>query len=130
TQVNGVNGAGLIVGSYTDAGGVEHGFLDNGGVYTSIDYPGSVDTQAIGINDAGLIVGSYVDSSLMTHGLVDKGGSLSTKDYPGASGTCACGVNNQGYISGSFYDGTTDHGFIMTRESATAMLAFPALLGL
>lgn len=47
------------MGYYEDSAGVDYGFLDNGGVYTSIDYPGAWDTGAYGINDAGEIVGYY-----------------------------------------------------------------------
>ena len=40
-----------------------HGMLLSGGVFTSMDPPGAVETIAIGVNDAGQIVGVYANSS-------------------------------------------------------------------
>jgi len=50
--------AGLIAGTYFDSALIEHGFVSNGGVFTSIDFPGSTGTAAAGINAAGDIVGT------------------------------------------------------------------------
>jgi hypothetical protein len=38
-----INTSGQIVGYYFD-GSTNHGFLDSGGTYTTIDYPGSTAT--------------------------------------------------------------------------------------
>ncbi|HLJ00226.1 MAG TPA: type I secretion C-terminal target domain-containing protein [Bradyrhizobium sp.] len=73
TQAFGINDAGDIVGTFADGNG-QHGFLDKGGVFTTIDVPGAASgtTQAFGINDAGQIVGIFQDSaSNNTHGFVD-----------------------------------------------------------
>jgi hypothetical protein len=56
TSAAGINAAGQIVGSYTDATGI-HGFLDSGGTFTTIDGPFASLTRASGINDSGEIVG-------------------------------------------------------------------------
>src|ERR1700730_6052841 len=56
TQPNGINAAGLVVGSYEDAAG-GHGFLLQSGTYTTIDYPGAQYSYGQGINDKGQIVG-------------------------------------------------------------------------
>jgi hypothetical protein len=53
----GINSHGEIVGVYIDANGVSHGFMDQSGVLTSIDYPAAEWTEIYGINDEGLIVG-------------------------------------------------------------------------
>jgi hypothetical protein len=47
----------LALGGQARAG--SQGFLDNGGVFTTIEPPGSRDTFARGINGAGQIVGTY-----------------------------------------------------------------------
>src|SRR5260370_4547328 len=54
--LNGVDSAGDIVGAYGD-----HGSLDSGGVFSSIDVPfvGASFTMIKGINDLGQIVGTY-----------------------------------------------------------------------
>ena len=46
-----------------------HGFLDTGGIFTTIDVPGATSTSAFGINDSGQIVGSFYDGTT-THGFL------------------------------------------------------------
>jgi hypothetical protein len=41
---------------------IEHGFVDTGGSFTTIDVPGAVGTTAYGINDSGQIVGYTIRS--------------------------------------------------------------------
>jgi probable HAF family extracellular repeat protein len=60
---NGINSLGQIVGTLIDSTGKQHGFVDTGGVFTSIDIPGGSDPNVFGINDAGQIVGNYSDAS-------------------------------------------------------------------
>jgi hypothetical protein len=55
-----INQAGDIAGSYTDAAGVQHGFVRNPyGTITSFDPPRGGQTTATSINDSGLIAGYY-----------------------------------------------------------------------
>ena len=54
-----INKAGQIVGTYRDSNGVDHGFLYSHGAYTTLNYPGALDTAALSINDAGQVVGYY-----------------------------------------------------------------------
>src|ERR1043166_6954321 len=62
TVAEGINPAGEIVGIYTDANGVDHGFLLRQGSFTTIDFPGATSTLAVGINPAGELVGFYIDA--------------------------------------------------------------------
>ena len=57
TVVRWINQRGDIVGDLRP-----HGFLLRNGTYTSIDYPGAVDTAVLSINDDGVIVGFYFDT--------------------------------------------------------------------
>ena len=59
TSVTGINDLGQIVGSYTDASGVGHGFLATGGDFKTVDFPAADFTICWGINNAGQIVGNY-----------------------------------------------------------------------
>jgi probable HAF family extracellular repeat protein len=70
TIVFDVNDGGQIVGWYSDPSGVEHGFVYQKGVYTSIDVPGSTLTIVTGINQQGDIVGNYIDRNNVQHGFV------------------------------------------------------------
>ncbi len=75
-----INSRGDIVGSYCDAEPCSlkqpvHGFLlsrdgDDEGVFTSLDFPGSIRTAGAGIDSQGDTVGSYVDNSSKTHGFL------------------------------------------------------------
>lgn len=68
TECDDSNGAGQIVGTYDDAGGVTRGYLLDKGTLTTIDVPGSIATYAYGINAGGRIVGRYRDSAGDSHG--------------------------------------------------------------
>src|SRR5437667_7208089 len=66
TAAGGINPAGDIVGVYTDAVGMQHGFLLSRGQFTTIDVPGTLagvagtlPTVARGISPSGEIVGQY-----------------------------------------------------------------------
>jgi hypothetical protein len=69
TIANGINSSGQIAGSY-QTGGVDYGFVLSGGVYTTLDFPGSTYTDADGINIAGQMVRFYRDSSDVEHGFL------------------------------------------------------------
>ena len=58
TQAYGINNRGQIVGTFFDATG-QHGFVDEHGIFTTIDVPGSSATSIMRINDASEIVGIY-----------------------------------------------------------------------
>jgi len=68
TQLNDINANGQILGVYIDADGAEHGFLQVGATFTTIDYPGATLTSAWGINSAGQIVGNHYGSDGIAHG--------------------------------------------------------------
>ncbi|HEY6944254.1 MAG TPA: hypothetical protein VI431_03870 [Candidatus Acidoferrum sp.] len=66
TALGGINPAGDIVGTYSDAVGKQHGFLLSRGQFTTIDVPGalvgatgSLPTVARGIGPSGDIVGQF-----------------------------------------------------------------------
>jgi uncharacterized membrane protein len=68
TEASGINPEGQIVGDYTDASGVVHGFVLNRGTFTTIDVPGATDTVVDGINPEGQIVGNFTDAMGILHG--------------------------------------------------------------
>ncbi|MCI0549775.1 MAG: hypothetical protein L0287_02340, partial [Anaerolineae bacterium] len=112
----GINSEGDIVGRYTSAG-VIHGFLLQRGAFTSIDYPGSVNTQATGASPIGEIVGGYQDLDGGDHGFLFSKGSFTSIDFPAALATRAFGINPEGDIVGDYLAGDfTVHGFLLTRK--------------
>lgn len=68
----GINSAGVIVGTYTDAQNKSHGFEYINGVYTNIDYPNATSTTADGIDDQGEIIGSFSMGNDHVHGYLAK----------------------------------------------------------
>lgn len=81
--------------------------------FTTIDYPGAINTYLKGINPRGDIVGGYQDSNT-EHGFLLRHAEFSSFDYPGAVWTEAEGISPQGDIVGQYGvgDGTT-HGFLL-----------------
>jgi VCBS repeat-containing protein len=83
TFAGGINDLSQIVGSYTDSAGRSHGFLKDGGVFTTIDNPlGTNGTFVGGINDAGQVVGWYTDGSGVNHGFVASMNGTTAEDTP------------------------------------------------
>jgi hypothetical protein len=70
TYLGAVNDAGILTGSYNDASGVSHGFVETGSEIVSFDPPDSTGTYPSGINDQGTISGTYADSSGALHGFI------------------------------------------------------------
>lgn len=126
----GINAAGQISGYYENGPG-SHGFLYNGGTFTTIDVPFvAANTSAAGINDSGLIVGNYADGT-GTHGFMDNGGTFTTIDVPSATGfTAAWGINGAGLVSGYYQDGIGTHGFLDSKGTFTTIdnpMALPGI---
>jgi uncharacterized membrane protein len=117
TEATGINSSGQIVGFYNISG--IRGFLLNGGVYTSIDFPGAgVSTWCEGINDNGDIVGWYIaPGNANPQGFLMQGGVFTTLSFPGATSTSPYGINNAGEIVGEYSTGVGVHGF--TYQSGT-----------
>lgn len=99
-------------------------------VFTTIDFPGSVLTNAQGINAQGDIVGLYTDTGGQTHGFLRTGGQYRSIDFPGARSTSARGIGPAGDIVGS-YQRTDEsgavpvHGFLMTRRGGFFKVDYP-----
>jgi probable HAF family extracellular repeat protein len=126
-QAAAINTSGQIVGGYTDAGGVTHGYLLSHGHYTTLDDPDGVFTFATGINDSGQIVGFYFDAAGVEHGFLLNHGQYTTLDDPvagtgGGQGTLAYMINNSGQVVGWYADadGAT-HGFVLSQGHYTTL---------
>ncbi len=129
TTDNGINNAGVIVGSSyqhtitsvtPNVTPVYTGFIDSGGNITYLNAPGTLTssggTYANGINDAGQVVGEYATTwAVNQHGYLYQDNTYTTIDDPnaGSAGTIAEGINNLGAIVGFYYDSSNKvHGFI------------------
>ena len=131
-----IDAAGDVVGLYTDANAVGHGFLraangtftapiDASGASTTSFFPG---TLVADTNSSGVLVGDYEDSNGAGHAFVRAAdgtitaplsaplaGSAGAGKLPG--GTAAVSINDSGVITGGYFDSTfVIHGFVLTPE--------------
>jgi probable HAF family extracellular repeat protein len=115
TEAIGINNAGNIVGAFQDAAGTPHGFLDVGGLFSTIDPPGAVAAIVGGINNLGQMEGVYVDAGMALHNFIDVGGVFTTVDNPFGPFSTLGGINDAGQFVGSYNDATgTARGFLAT----------------
>jgi len=126
TQVVGINGSGETVGFYVDAGGVSHGFTDNGNTFSSVSDPNTTSlTQLLGVNASGEAAGYYTDGLGNFNPFTWQGGAFTPIPVPGFVSAQATGVNNAGNVVGfNMTSSTTSNGFLDIGGSFT-MLQFP-----
>jgi len=122
-----INDRGTIVGGYQGTDGKSHVYLLRENHFTTIDFPGAVDTAPGeikgGINSRGDIVSYYCafePCSLENdsrHGFLLSNGEFTTIDFPGGHATAAFGINARGDIVGPYNDASgTGHGFLLNPE--------------
>ena len=134
TNAWGINDRGEIVGGYHDSNGKSHVYLRRHNQFTTIDFPTTVDPNAVdtaplgskgGINSGGDIVSYYcnlepcvVNNNLnldndSEHGfLVSDDGAFTRIDVPNSHATLAFEINRRGDIVGSYHDASGQHGFL------------------
>jgi uncharacterized membrane protein len=140
TSAFGINSHGDIVGSYCDPtcpstvqrGDLgNHGFVLRGGIFSSIDVPGAVLTQAWKINAAGQVSGRYKSPDGEWHAFVMSDEEFTSIDVPGAIQTASfpasVGISAAGDVVGSYCAAapcpvrvtdnlTALHGFLLRHE--------------
>jgi hypothetical protein len=120
-----INPAGAIVGYYTDASDITHGFVRTpAGTSTLFDAsPGVSYTAAYSINPQGVVTGPWQDASGVYHGFVrTPDGVITTIEDPHAGtspgqGTVPQSINATGEIVGYYTDANNvSHGFLRSRH--------------
>jgi len=99
TMVTGINATGDLSGIWVDGSGVNHGFTDIGGTFTTVDNPASkVFNQALGINNSDETVGYYAPTISGSPGDVSysqKGGAFTAiTGLPTNFNNQAVGINS------------------------------------
>ena len=118
TNPVGINRAGEITGSYSDANNVTHGFLrSRGGAFTTFDVPGAIATVPTGLNSKGVITG-YDLANNRNHGFLRyRDGTFITFDPPGAVDTDPTSINSAGAITGYYQEPAgVYHGFLRIED--------------
>jgi hypothetical protein len=127
TQAIGINNneVPVIVGFWQDQNGLQFGWEDVKGVFTTIldPKPAAVgfNQNLLGVNDANLAAGFWTDSAMHEHGFVVNLASTPLKFteippalFNGAVATQASGINDNNIVCGFWVDNNTppnDHGF-------------------
>jgi uncharacterized membrane protein len=110
--------SGVIAGLYYDPSFGEHGYVDNGGVFTTVDYPGHAgSTVLIGISPNGSTVGgAYWAEPSITAGFIERNGVFTTVNDPdGPLGSQVNAINDNGLILGDYEDANGNfYGFTTT----------------
>jgi len=121
TRPQAISATGVIAGVYVAADGRSHGFLLDGGEFTTIDFPGAIFTSAQGINPEGDVVGLYeLPSDVDFRGYRFSQGSFFPIDIPGAISVRPFGINPQGDIVGGYVGADRrSHGFLMRQGELT-----------
>ncbi len=106
-NVNGFNATGKFVGTSS----ANHGYLNDKGIITYIDWPGAIHTFPVVVNDFGIAAGFFIPRSSSGGGFTFQNGIFSELLLPDATQIQPHAINNLGEIVGSFYDGITNYGF-------------------
>jgi hypothetical protein len=135
-----INNSGEIAGFFTDKNtGAIQGFIEKGGVFTTISAPGAAETELLGINDNGLAVGFECAvagcSGGPQHGIIydTLTNTFTTLDPPGSMATTFNGLNDRGQIVGFFVDGTGNTDGVLgtpVPEPATWLMILASFAGL
>lgn len=131
TQVIGINNGSTSTnfstdGFYIDNNGVNHGFTNIGGVFSTVDDPNGGFNQLLGINDHNEAAGFYMDANGDNHAYTFQNGTFNMLSNPAlAFNSTATGVNNAGAVVGFYVDGNNvTHAFLVSGSSFSS-LDFP-----
>jgi len=135
TDVVGINNLGISTGFYVTSAGVTNGFIDNAGMFTTLDAPGTNFNQLLGINDVGQEAGyasqdpagqvmqlAYVRQANGSYKFLDN--ATHTAVLPTNVNSQATDINNAGQVVGFFMPSTTtSDGFILDNGKLTVLQA-------
>jgi hypothetical protein len=117
TDATGVSGN-ILVGSYIDASGNQHGFTYSAttSTYTPLDVPGALLTKASAVSGNN-VVGTYTSLLFMgERGYFYNGSTFTTLNVPASTSSFPLAVSGNNVVGG-YYDTNLNHG---TASSSTA----------
>jgi probable HAF family extracellular repeat protein len=128
TQVIGINNSNDSDGFYIDTTGVVHGFVDIGGNFSTVDFPGTTSNTLNSLNDNLQAAGFYNDAQGNSHPYIysmNGGGVFEELFLPGTTNAQATGINNEGTIVGFYADSNgVNHGWEL-KSGTYSLLNFP-----
>jgi hypothetical protein len=98
-----------------------------GYTFTSIDYPGAVDTQVFGVNNSGQVTGDGFDAVGASSPFVydAKKGSYTLIASPPGLNAVVFGINEAGVMAGGVDDGLNESGFVRNKKGAYTTFSHP-----
>jgi hypothetical protein len=140
TQVVGIDAAGDTVGFYLDAAGLNHGFTNIGGTFSTVDRPGTSFNQLLGINQSGAEIAGYSSTdpsgatlqeafSLVTGTTTytDINALLVSKFGPNFNSQ-ATGVNDSGWVVGFSQPTSTTFTGFLDKSGVISSITFPGAI--
>jgi len=103
-----IDNAGDVAGFFVNGSGLDRGFLDKGGTFTTISLPGFADTQVLGMNNNGQLVGQAFGPLGFTVGFVYNVATATftkVSDPNGVGATVVNGINDAGDLVGFYVNG-------------------------
>jgi uncharacterized membrane protein len=124
-----INAAGDVVGAFTDASDLVHGFIrTSSGVITTVDAPGAGATPPEGtvvraINTSGAVAGYYDGPNINEHSYIrTSDGTLTEFDPPTTLGSGALCINDNGAVAGGSFDLSGHHGFVRDADGSFSVI--------
>jgi hypothetical protein len=103
TRVDGraITSAGAVAGWYEDTGHLQHGFIQRGEGFQTVDADDSGTTNLEGLNDKGIATGAVLDADENFHAftLDTNTDTLTWIEVPGAATVQAWGINKKGLVA-------------------------------
>jgi probable HAF family extracellular repeat protein len=129
----GLNDTGLIIGTFSDSAGKQHGFTLLPGLAGPINVFNNLPTQTFGINNTRRMVGTLQEPSGEFHAFYLSGPDIASAqriDIAGATRSDAFGINDaeepaQIRHVGTVTIGGVDHGFVHSQEHGVSTFDFP-----
>ena len=118
-----IDNAGDVGGFFVNGAGLDTGFLDKGGTFTTIRVPGFADTQVLGMNDNGLLVGQAFGPKGFTEGFVYNEATkafTTVTDPSGKGATVVNGINDAGDLVGFYTNPNNGYTIGMLAQPAAA----------
>lgn len=99
---NGINDHGQVVGQFSDAHGIAHGFIYEDDSFCELDYPDATGTNLLDINNLGQITGTCATLTAAIGFLYDRGVFSPPLAFPSSGGVTPNGLNDRGEIVGVY----------------------------
>jgi uncharacterized membrane protein len=134
TQVTAINDWGNTVGFYASTAGANFGFLDEGGVMTSVSDPNTTSKPAInellGLNNQGAAVGFYTDAKSNAHAYEwhRKTGVFTAIVPFGSSSATATAINDHGTVAGVYSETNGNQAGFILKGTTDMSIEFPGAL--